>query len=601
MKLGMFRAGVMSALAALSASCLDNSDPGPRFTVNATATSPTASPGDAAPVGSIAATVEHMAGDVYMAVEYSGDGLASVVLTRPGATRGNVEISFLPPASLESGTYSATITVRACTDATCSHHIDGSPASVTTHYEIDNNGASTASLDRDRLDISAYTDDVTSIVETLRVTLDPAPATEFYVQAERNWETIQRIEQATYGNASSDLTVTYYPGEYFYAGRYDDSISVTVCYDPYCLHPVDGSPFTVESTLTVDPAGERGLEPLEFASRVQLGHDVVDAEYSKALNYIVMASAHPVNAIYVYDTATGIEKRRNLAKPPTSVSVSPDGLTAAVGHDALISIVDLANVGIPGAPAPRRLDVSVRVFDIVLDGAGFVHAYPADDQFEGPHSIEIATGTETIGFGLLFSNSRARLAPGTTWIYSADNDVSPTDIRKWDIASGTARYLYDSQYHGDYAMCGNVWFNEAGTRIYTPCGNTFRVRANQQQDMIYAGALELSSTGPYYDFLIESLSQSDAADEIALIEVGSTGCPASPFAETCASHLGLYDDDYLNHRATYSIRPMTIGDGYFFQRGLFVFHGRAGNRKFLISRLYGMTDPADGYYLSVID
>jgi hypothetical protein len=598
----ILRAGIICAAAALLAACLDDSEQSPRLSLSRTTVSLSASPGDAAPIETIPFTIEHAgAGGVFMDAQYSGDGITSLVLTRGSAATGDITAEFVPPSVQESGTYVATITIRACVDETCTRHLEGSPATITTSYEISETGISTASLDRDLLEHAAYTDDSDSPVETLQITLNPAPASTFYVYADKTHnQAVLSIDQTTFGQSTSDLEVIFYSGSQTGPGTFEDTITITVCYDPGCMHPVEGSPFTVAARLTVEPASERGLEPLEFESRVELGHDVIDAEFSKPLDALVMVSANPVNAIYVLDTATGVERRRNLVKAPTSVSVAPDGLTAAVGHDALISIVDLANAGVPGTPAPKRLDVSTNVFDIVLDGAGYVHAFPLVDQWQAPHSVEIATNIETLGTPFLYAGARARLAPGTTWIYTADNGLSPSDIAKWNIASGTAQRMYDSPYHGDFAMCGNVWFNEAGTRIYTPCGNTFRVRASQAQDMVYAGALELSS-GDFYGFLIESLSQSDAADEIALIESDEYNCSIFPDEQPCITHLALYEADFLNHRVTYSIRPITVGDVDYQQRGLFVFHDAAGSRKFMVSRLTGLAEPADGYYLTVIE
>ena len=115
---------------------------------------------------------------------------------------------------------------------------------------------------------------------------------------------------------------------------------------------MQGSPFSVSSTFTVGTVPEPGVTPLDVASRVALPHDVIDAEFSKTLNRIVMVGNYPANALYLYDPASGTEQQQALSAIPIAVSISPDGLTAAVGHDATITVVDLTMVGQPGAPAP---------------------------------------------------------------------------------------------------------------------------------------------------------------------------------------------------------------------------------------------------------
>jgi hypothetical protein len=147
------------------------------------------------------------------------------------------------------------------------------------------------------------------------------------------------------------------------AGEHDGDIAVHVCYDAQCRRDVGGSPITIAATYTVtnDAITEPGLDPVPYLSRAELTHDVIDAEYSAALEAIVMVSGQPANALYVYYPASGIERELLLDKAPTCVSVAPDGLKAAVGHDALITYVDLASVGLPGAPAPTLLEVATDV------------------------------------------------------------------------------------------------------------------------------------------------------------------------------------------------------------------------------------------------
>ena len=71
--------------------------------------------------------------------------------------------------------------------------------------------------------------------------------------------------------------------------------------------------------------------------------------------------------------------------------------------------------------------------------------------------ISLATGEETTSSGYsIYAGTVAKLHPGGKAMYGADNGISPSDIEKYDIQSGTASVLYDSPYHGDYAMCGDL-------------------------------------------------------------------------------------------------------------------------------------------------
>src|SRR5215471_10566781 len=66
------------------------------------------------------------------------------------------------------------------------------------------------------------------------------------------------------------------------------------------------------------------------------------AAYSKALDRIILVSGNP-NVLHIYDPVSGSDLKVSLTQPPLSLSLSPDGLHAAVGHDGLISYVNLSH------------------------------------------------------------------------------------------------------------------------------------------------------------------------------------------------------------------------------------------------------------------
>jgi chitinase len=179
-------------------------------------------------------------------------------------------------------------------------------------------------------------------------------------------------------------------------------------------------------------------------------------------------------------------------------------------------------------------------------------------------------------------------------MYGADNGLSPSDIEKYDISSGVANLAYDSPYHGDYAMCGNLWISENGVHIYTACGNTFRSSSIQNQDMLYNGALQLRSS-IYSSNRIVSLSQSAEQQEIMLVEADQY-CETWNSASGCNRYLNLYESLYLNRTATFIIPDMTVNTQSYRQFPMFVFHSADGTKRYLISKLDAMPNPDAEYY-----
>jgi hypothetical protein len=303
---------------------------------------------------------------------------------------------------------------------------------------------------------------------------------------------------------------------------------------------------------------------------------VVDAEYSKALDAIVSVSESP-NRLHIYRPASDALHSIDLGAAPFSVSVGPEGKFAAVGHDRSISYVDLEN-----AVLVKTLNVSTNILDIVLAGNGYVYAFPRTDQWTRIHSVHIASDTETLNTGYyLYAGTLARLHPGGTWMYGANNGLSPSDIEKYDISPGTASYMYQSAYHGEYPMCGNLWFSEDGGRIYTACGNVFRSTNVQATDMTYAGKLEQEND-------IRWVSHSQGAGWIAALPSFVSSWWGAPPRRDHEVH--YYSPDFFSYRGTTILPSFMVETQAWQSRGRWHFFDAAGARQYIIVQ----SDPEAG-------
>lgn len=326
---------------------------------------------------------------------------------------------------------------------------------------------------------------------------------------------------------------------------------------------IGGATFTLTQTAPpAEPPASRGMVTLPFR--------VIDAEYSGALDAIVAVSESP-NALNIYNPVTQSLRSVALAATPTSVSVGPSGLFAAVGHNGTISYVDLVN-----ASLVSTLNVSTNVLDIVLAGNGYVYAFPRSSQWSTIHCVHIASNTETQHTGnSIYAGTLARLHPGGTWIYGARNYLSPADIEKYNVSPGTAAYLYDSPYHGDYSMCGNLWFSEDGSRIYTACGNVFRSTNVQSTDMTYAGALE-NETG------IRWASNSQAAAWVAVLPKNqNTWWNPVPRYD---HEIHYFTPDFLSYRGKSVLPSFTVETAEWQSRGRWHFYDASGVRQYVVTQ-----------------
>lgn len=386
---------------------------------------------------------------------------------------------------------------------------------------------------------------------------------------------------------------------------YNGEVSLRVCHDAACSREVGGKPLRFETSYvvrsTIPPEPQPDPDPtvrvLPLLDRFELGHDVVDAEYSASLDAIVMVSSGPDNALHVYYPASGIRHSVPLSRVPTAVSVAPDGRSAAVGHDSMISFVELERLGDTLPPAPVEWAASGHVFDLVLDGRGRAHAIPL---LEPRHlmSIDIATGTERLSWTRVYKQPGV-LHPSGDYLYLANE----SDLWKIDIRPDEVRKVIDSLEISQRHLSGKIWFSEDGSFIYTPYFEVYTASADPDKDQLFIDRYRLS----FEDVgRIESLSHSSEAGEIMLVEKAMWdfrllgACEFAVWAHPCNRRLAIHNDDDVNLSLVevYSIPPIEIGERTYAQESLFVFHSSNGAHRYMLSRTPGA--PADPHFLSVL-
>jgi hypothetical protein len=289
---------------------------------------------------------------------------------------------------------------------------------------------------------------------------------------------------------------------------------------------------------------------------------IKDAEFSSSLNAIVAVSESP-NQLHIYRPDTDELVSVNLQVPPYCVSVSPDGHSAAVGHNGWISHVDLDN-----ATLVQTIPVSTVLFDIVMGANGWVYGFPETGSFPPVYSVNVTTGAQSQSTGWMFNRTVARLHPGGQSMYGADTTVSPADIRKFTITiGGPAETANDSPYHGDYAMCGNLWLSVDGQRIYTACGNVFRASADANQDMRYVGSFSQPVT-------IEWAANTQTGSNIAVLPA-----PPNPSAD---GEIKYFTPDFLLYRGRALLPRFVVGQNTWAAHGRWVFFNAAGTKQYVV-------------------
>lgn len=396
-------------------------------------------------------------------------------------------------------------------------------------------------------------------------------------------------------------------------GHFADTVTIHVCKDAGCTDEIRGSPAVIPVSLYVT-GGERDTHPaplepatadaaypaLPIAGQHALGHDVIDAEYSEALDAIVMVASYPSPKLHLY-AASGTAQSVVLDASPNVLSVSPDGLTAAVGHDGVVTIVDLANI--ESADPTTVVATTLDVGEIVLAGNGYAHLLPQGGGSTEPiTSINLATGVETATNwpNVVDAAGRAVMHPAGSPMYVAKRGTQAVvEAYSVDAVPLVPNGSSSPNFDTPRTPCGSLWIDDAGANIYSACGHVFRAGRVGYQPLEYAGSLPLAPSSAYPS-QVKSLSQSTEAGEVALIEELQYPCEIQQTSPDCHTRFAIHGA-YLDLVARYSLAPVTAAGKAYRQRGRFVFHSADGTKRYLVSRLWGMVDPAQAWLIGTVN
>jgi hypothetical protein len=320
-----------------------------------------------------------------------------------------------------------------------------------------------------------------------------------------------------------------------------------------------------------------------------LAFGVIDAEYSDALDRIVIASASPSAALHIYDPLSKTAQSVTLAAAPTALSVSPDGRFAAVGHNKKISYISLA------APSVVKVvTCTANVGDIVLGQNAFAYLVPQGSSSSyystaGPlATVNLTTGYEILGSTSFSNGAKLKLHPSGTSFYTTGGDGYYV-YDKYEILAGLGVPILGwSGPQNSYSYYGgeDFWLSRDGNRIFQKSGAVLRSSTVQSEDMTAAG--QISLLGKH----IRDLAHSSVSGKLALIpDQAQTSSYYSSSTSTNVSEdtqIDLYDATMLGFERSHRLPAFEVGGRIFAAHGRFIFFDRAGRRVTVIVR----ADPA---------
>jgi Putative binding domain, N-terminal len=309
---------------------------------------------------------------------------------------------------------------------------------------------------------------------------------------------------------------------------------------------------------------------------IPLPYVPVTAEYSSSLDRIIFIAANP-NQLHIFDPMTNTDTAVNLPKPPLSLSVSLDGQYAAVGHDALISYVNLAD-----AYLVQTLAATSTVTSLVL-GNDYIYILSSSSY------IQISTGVTGSG-GSIFEGNAGRLHPSGAALYTTF-DGSPGLLDDINVSTGTPGAGSTGPYWGDYPVCGGVWFSPDGRRVYTGCAVAFQADPQDTSLTIDFGGspiLDTNADGLYWGALagtsqIRSLTESAALGRIAAIPLSDQY--VTP--QINDNQVFLYASAYLEPAGIFQLPDFVVNSNSYQAHGQQVFYNQASTALYVVMQADG--------------
>ncbi|HVX97479.1 MAG TPA: hypothetical protein VHK47_21375 [Polyangia bacterium] len=308
-----------------------------------------------------------------------------------------------------------------------------------------------------------------------------------------------------------------------------------------------------------------------------LPYTVASAAWSRALNLVVLRP-ETEHAIYLMNPDTCAAARIAVPRLPSAVAVSPSGAEVAVGHDGLVSIVDLtrgdvrAAIGIPAPATELAYDDAGRV--LVFSRA--LAAIPTQLLVVDP-----AAGTVTPA-GALDGGGHLRATPDGASVFWTDDDQTSTDA--------TARVVVGRSPLMDASAatppsCHDLFPTDDGRRLVTACGTVLDSSADHEPSA--AGTLAGVARVLHADTLVDK----------GIVAVMPAAAPdTSPPTD---GSVRVYHASDLSFVGTLPLPILDTGFEHQTPHGRYVFLRADGARAYVLARRQPGQAPVDG--IAVVD
>jgi hypothetical protein len=239
--------------------------------------------------------------------------------------------------------------------------------------------------------------------------------------------------------------------------------------------PRSGSISMGGQTVTVSQAAAVVTPP----NPLPLSFKPVAAEYNKTLDRVIFVSASP-NELHIFDPISQSDQIIPLSFIPLSLSVTPDGAHAAVGHSARLSYIDIA-----ARSVSWTISLPFDVSAVSLPANGYAYAFSTLQDNTG-YSVQLTN--QVIGKFGSYPGTTARALPNGSALYVAQG--FPTDfIERLDITTNPASPATTKAEQ----LAPSMWLTEDGAHLLSSFGTLYRTSSNRSLDLTTDGSLSVTT------------------------------------------------------------------------------------------------------------
>jgi hypothetical protein len=312
------------------------------------------------------------------------------------------------------------------------------------------------------------------------------------------------------------------------------------------------------------------------AAWFDLPYTVASAAYARGRGLLFLRP-ETEHAIYLLDPDTCGAARIPVPRPPLSIAVSPDEASLAVGHDGLITVIDVASGDLRAAlpiPAPAT--------EIAFDAAGHVLVFSralagVDTQLL---VVEPASGAVTAAGALDGGGHLAATADGAGVFWTSDDQTSSDFAARVVVGRSP---LLGSPVAAGPAACHALFPTDDGRAVVTGCGTVLGLApGDAATDLAPAGALAGASRVAHADTLA-------AKGLLAAIRAGDVATTPPPDGS-----LRIYTTKDLAFVGEVPLPVLDTGQEQQTPHGRYVFLRKDGARAYVVARRQPGQAPVDG-------